>query len=760
MSQSARTKKLTPTIPVLDLADGREMLNEFIAEALKHLLTAKNSLLVLETVTDDRESIDTIFKSFHTIKGLADFLNLQDIKLLTQEAETMLNMIRKNLLQFDSKISALTSQSIDGLHKLIELLNEQVTNGGHLDSPYYNIGELMNALETVNASTHSENPARPVEFERDIPSISIELPGTPVKKHPAMTLPKDLDQSKYSQFITQLEDARKELERAQGKLAERQREAIKERELAIKLTQQAQATARAKSEYLATMAHEIRTLINAILGFADLVKRGALDVKQKDHLETIVLSGNLLLGIVNDILDFSKVEAGKLKFESIDFNLGHIVEDVFKIIRTRLGGKQVNLFFEIAPDVPYGLIGDPTRLKQIFINLLDNAIKFTEKGEIGLVISSQTSSPPSTAPGKTLRFTVQDTGIGIPESRKSRVFESFAQAEISTTRIYGGSGLGLALCKNYVEGMGGQIWVESVVGKGSKFIFTIHFGEDKMPAGFHIKIPDGVTARRIFILDSYEKSRQSMQGMAQKLGLQVVGTSPGVSQAIDFLVAAKRTKTNMPEILLVDTMLPDKGGVVFAQKIRQDADLKTIKIIATSTDLKNDAEDKLTQEGFDDFLPKPFIAGEFVNVLERVFGLKSKETRPSMQDKLQNVSCAGIKVLVVEDSLPNQELLKVHFETLGCVADYATNGQEAIEKVKKKDYDICFMDLQMPVMGGIEASRIIRQDLKKNVPIIALTAAAQDEERQNCRQAGMIDYLAKPFNFLQLKEIVIRSTKI
>lgn len=760
MTDLSKNKKYTPSIPVLDLAEGREMLNEFIAEALKHLLTAKNSLLVLETVTDDRESIDTIFKSFHTIKGLADFLNLQDIKCLTQEAETMLNMIRKNLLQFDPKVAALTSQAIDGLHKLIELLNEQVTGGGHLKSPYYNITELIDALESVTAPIHSDDPVATVEFQRDIPSISIESGPVSPKPQPASSARKNVEPVAATQLVSQLDDARKELERAQGKLAERQREAIKDRELAIKLTQQAQASARAKSEYLATMAHEIRTLINAILGFADLVKRGSLDVKQKDHLETIVLSGNLLLGIVNDILDFSKVEAGKLKFESIDFNLGHIVEEVFKIIRTRLGGKPVNLFYEIAPDVPLGIVGDPTRLKQIFINLLDNAIKFTEKGEIGLIISTQVSSPPSTSQGKTLRFTIQDTGIGIPESRKNRVFESFAQADISTTRIYGGSGLGLALCKNYVEGMGGQIWVESVVGKGSKFIFAIHFAEDKTPSGYSVKVPDGVAAKKIFILDSYEKSRQSLQNMAQKFGLKVVGSASGVSQAVDFLVEAKKSKDMLPEILFVDIMLPDKGGVVFAQKIRQDADFKTIKIVAVSTDLKNDSEEKLAQEGFDDFLPKPFIRNEFVNVLERAFGLKSREVRPSAQDKLQNVSCAGIKVLVVEDSLPNQELLKVHFETLGCAADYAANGQEAVEKVKKTDYDICFMDLQMPIMGGLEASRIIRHELKKTVPIIALTAAAQDEERQNCLQAGMTDYLPKPFNFLQLKEIVIRSTKI
>ena len=760
MPDSPGTKKFIPTIPVLDLVDGREMLNEFIAEALKHLLTAKNSLLVLETVVDDRESIDTIFKSFHTIKGLADFLNLQDIKFFTQEAETMLNMIRKNILRFDPEVVSLTSQAIDGLHKLIELLNEQVTNGGHLTSPYYNIGELIEALEAVNASTHSGSNGTTVEFQRDIPSISIESAGALSKSQPAVSVPKDLDQAKYAQLMAQLDDTRKELERAQGKLAGRQRDAIKDRELAIKLTQQAQAAARAISDYLAIMAHEIRTLINAILGFADLVKRGSLDVKQKDHLETIILSGNLLLGIVTDILDFSKVEAGKLKFESIDFNLEHIIEEVFKIIRTRLGGKPVNLFYEIAADVPSGLVGDPTRLKQIFINLIDNAIKFTEKGEIGLTISTQISSPPSTSPGKTLRFTVQDTGIGIPENRKNRVFESFAQADISTTRIYGGSGLGLALCKNYIEGMGGQIWVESVVGKGSKFIFAIHFQESKAPSGYNVRIPDGVGAKRIFILDGYEKSRQSLQSMAQKLGLKVVGSSSGVSQAVDFLVDAKKSKANLPEILLVDIMLPDKGGVVFAQKIRQDADFKAVKIIAVSTDLKNDAEDKLTKEGFDDFLPKPFIANEFVNVLERAFGLKTREVRPSPQDKLQNISCSGIRVLVVEDSLPNQELLKVHFESLGCAADYANNGQEAVEKIKKSDYDICFMDLQMPVMGGLEAARIIRRDLKKDVPIIALTAAAQEEERQNCLQGGMTNYLAKPFNFLQLKEIVIRSTKI
>src|SRR3989338_3435604 len=753
--------KFVPTIPVLDLEQNREMLTDFIAEALKHLLNAKNSILVLDTVPDDRESVDNIFKTFHTIKGLADFLNLDDIQSLTYEAETLLDMIRKNAVKMNEPVAQLTSQTIDGLHKLIELLNEQVMHNGQLQSPYYDVGNLVQSLKevTVKASAKLAGPSG--EFQRDIPTISAEgaRPDRPVGSSPGAATP-GTDQTALEKVSVELEETRRELERAQGKLAERQREIIKERELAIKLTQQAQATARAKSEYLATMAHEIRTLINAILGFANLVKNGSLSPKQRDHLETVILSGNLLLGIVNDILDFSKVEVGKLQLEKINFSLEPIVEETFKIIRSRLNGKPINLFYEIEENVPRNLLGDPTRMKQIFLNLLDNAIKFTEKGEIGLTIQCQESTASLTKGKKlkTIQFIIEDTGIGIPQDRKNAIFESFTQADSSTTRLYGGSGLGLALCRNYVEAMGGKIAVESVIGKGSRFVFTIDFEAGETTASSVRDISANLRGKKAVIVESHEKSQKSLRALCRKYELNVVQAVKTPQEVLELLLVQK-TKV-LPDIIFIDMILPENGAMMLASKIHQDNHYQGIKLIAISPDVRMNIADKVYKQGFDDFLAKPFIPVEFVNVLESVLGHKPRGQQSISRDALEKISCEGLRVLVVEDSLPNQELLKVHLESLGCAAEFVGNGQEAVEKIKNNKYDICFMDLQMPVMGGLEAAQVIRTQLKQNVPIVALTAAAQEEEQEKCLKAGMNDYLPKPFDLSELKAKIIRSTKM
>ncbi len=755
--------KFVPTIPVLNLEENREMLMDFIAEAIKHLLNAKNYILILDTVPDDRESIDNIFKTFHTIKGLADFLSLEDIRSLTHEAETLMDMVRKNTIKMNSDEAVLTSQTIDGLYKLIELLNEQVMNNGQLKSPYYDAGTLIRSLKEITVKAFARMSGASGEFQRDIPVISVDADGgranrlSKVSQAAAMS---NMSENSFAKLSMELEETRCELERAQGKLAERQREMIKDRELAIKLTQQAQAMARTKSEYLATMAHEIRTLINAILGFANLIKSGSLTAKQRDHLETITLSGNLLLGIVNDILDFSKVEVGKLQLEKINFSLEPIVEETFKIIRTRLDGKPINLFYEIEENVPPHLLGDPTRIKQIFLNLLENAIKFTEKGEIGLTVQCQESAA-FVAKGsklRTIQFIIEDTGIGIPPERKNAIFDSFTQADSSTTRVYGGSGLGLTLCKNYVEAMGGEIFVESVIGQGSRFIFTIDF-EVGSTSGLSASVmnPD-LQGKKVIIVDTHEKSQRRLQLLCHKYQLNTVGIFKTPQEILELLLIQK-TKT-LPHLIFIDMMFPEKGAITLVSKIRQDKHYENIKLIAVSADIRIDIADKMYTQGFNEFLPKPFIPSEFINVLESVFGYKTKGPRVLSQDMLEKISCEGLRVLVVEDSLPNQELLKVHLESLGCIVEYAGNGQQAIEKFKNSGYDICFMDLQMPVMGGLEATEIIRTRLKSDIPIVALTAAAQSEEQAKCLGVGMTDYLAKPFDLFELKEKIVRSTKM
>ncbi|MDP2654274.1 MAG: response regulator [Candidatus Omnitrophota bacterium] len=758
-------KKPNPNarIPVLDFSEGTEMVSDFSREAQRHLISARNSLLILESVPSDREAIENIFKTFHTIKGLSDFLRLQDIHALTMAAELMMDMMRKNSLTFEGLPGRLVVQAIESLQKLLELLDEQLTNNGVLKSPYHDTSDLVTAIQEIT-SKKTVPPSNPSAVTKVLPTISFE-PDLSVcltleEKLKAAAQDVVVDKKLLKELIREFQITSKELREVQSKLHERQRELIKERELAIKLTQQAQSEARAKSEYLANMSHEIRTLINAILGFTELLRESALNSKQKEHLNTIILSGRMLLEIVNDILDYSKVEAGKLQLENIEFNLDHIVEDVFTIIRTRLSGKPINLYFSVDENLPRQLMGDPTRLKQVFINLLENAIKFTEKGEIGLSVRPAAAKRADAQAAIT--FAVKDTGIGIPSDRKQAIFESFTQADASTTRLYGGTGLGLTLCKNFVEKMGGKIQVESDLGKGSEFIFTIpfHLGPTLHKKDEHAPAVAALQKKETLIVDGHERSAAILTSLCQGLGLTTLPTAQNAKQATELLLQYKDEKKTLPHIMFIDVFPAEKDGFMLAYKIKQQDRYRSIKLIAVSSDVRVDGSEDFRQAGFDDFLPRPFIRKELTTVLLRVLGAEAKEQRVLSKDAIQKISCEGIRVLVVEDSLPNQELLKVHFETLGCVCDYASNGQEAIEKIKTASYDICFMDLQMPIMGGVEATRIIRSELKNKMPIIALTAAEAEEEKEKCLNVGMNDYLPKPFDLGQLKEKIICSVKM
>ncbi len=607
------------------------MLGEFTSEALNHLVSAQNSLLALEMAPNDQEAIDSLFKVFHTIAGLAGFLSLDDIQILSSEVQVLLDMARKGTVPFEGDVAEVVLQAVDGLRQLLILLNEQIDNEGELKSPYLDVGGIIALIRDISENkkiTRTVKPKQQFREKLNLVASRLMIRYQQVEegvrdKSGDVTINADVLRS----MIGDMKAAYEELQHMKETLLQRQREIIREREFAMQLNQRAQDTARMKSDFLASMSHEIRTLINTILGFSDLLIKSPLEEKQKEHLKAVVTSGKLLLDVVNNILDFSKIEKGKLTLENIDFRMDVLVQDVFKILGPRSEGKAIKLYFEIEPNVPVNLIGDPTKLKQILINLIDNAIKFTDKGEVALFVKSGELALGATVTSeRTLRFTVKDTGIGIPDNKRDLIFESFTQADNTMARRFGGSGLGLAICKSYVEAMGGKIWVESQMGEGSKFIFTARLKEGK------IKAADTVG-------DSTESER------------------------------------NIPS----------------------DAELES--------------------------------------------------------------SCKGIKVLVVDDSVPNQELVKAYFDFLGCDGDFASNGQEAIEKVRMNQYDVCFMDLQMPFMGGLEATQVIRQNIKKTLPIIALTATTMEEKKGESQKAGITDFLEKPFDIVQLKEKILQYAK-
>ncbi len=756
-------KDFAAQIPILDLSEGTEMLNDFSREAQRHLISARNSLLVLESVPTDKESIENVFKTFHTIKGLADFLKLHDIFWLTGKIEMMLDMVRKDLLECESQTVHQITEAVKSLQKLLELLDEQIAHDGKLKSPYLDVGPLIKSIQAVLDSKHGAALVVKTAI-RIVPKINFEPDMTlfqkiddVVKAAPADVV---IEKTLLKELLNNFQDITKELSEAQGKLHERQRELIKERELAIKLTHQAQTEARSKSEYLANMSHEIRTLINAVLGFASLLRESPLSDKQKDHLQTINVSGKMLLEIVNDILDFSKVEAGKLKLESIEFNLEHITEEVFKILRSRIADKAVSLYLIITENTPLVLWGDPIRTKQIFMNLLDNAIKFTETGELGMTIS-RADDVLAREGSVWIRFVVKDTGIGIPANRINSLFQSFTQASDSTTRLYGGTGLGLALCKTFVEKMGGHIDVESILGKGTTFTFLIPFGISPQSKPhedtFKNLVPPGLD---LMLVTAHDKTTETFISNAKKLVVKNVLTTTTAKQATEALLKYESDAQPLPALIFIDTMLPGKEAFMLAYKIRQQDRYNKIHLVAIACDGRIEVRDDYQQAGFISSMMKPVIRQELAETISRVLAQKPTDHRVIAPMVLQKISCAGVRVLVVEDSLPNQELLKIHLESLECVSDYALNGKEAIEQLKKNKYDICLMDLQMPIMGGIETTKIIRMELKNSVPIIALTAAEIQEEREKCFTAGMNDYLAKPFGIDELKEIIIKCTKM
>lgn len=758
-------KEFVAKIPQLNLSEGTEMLIDFSREAQRHLISARNALLILETAPNDKESIESVFKTFHTIKGLADFLKLTDIFHITSKMEFMMDLVRKDALPFGQDVAVLTGDAIKGLQKLLELLDEQISNEGKLQNPYYDVGPLVDAIQRLSEKKPlNAVPSRPsavkalaaINFEPDL-SVHQEIIDIVAKNsETTLSVPGDL----LRKLIADFKDVSRELKEARGKLQERQRELVKERELAIRLTHQAQGEARGKSEYLANVSHEIRTLINAIMGFTDLLRESPLTAKQQDHLGTIIMSGKMLLEIVNDILDFSKVEAGKLKLEKIDFDLEHIIEDVFKITRSRLVNKPIQLYFAVADDVPRGLVGDPTRLKQIFMNLLDNAIKFTDGGEVGMTVNREAGGH-SKDDHVVIRFVVEDTGVGIPANRQQALFQSFVQASDSTTRIYGGTGLGLALCKTFVEKMGGHIRMESVLGKGTTFIFTIPFPQSQQPSVSPAVLHDLKLDQHEFLLVSdNERTGTALLALATRIRIKPVIVLQTVKQASEFLLKREEDGGQQPAVIFIDTTLPGKEAFMLAYKIREREKYQHIRLVALTPDPKIEAAAEFQEAGFDASLMKPVIKTEVFDILVMLLSQKPTDRRMIRPDVLNKISCEGTRVLVVEDSVPNRELLKIHLEALGCAADYAVNGQEAIDFLKKGEYDICLMDLQMPVIGGLEATQMIRKELKNNVPIIALTAAEIQEEREKCLASGMNDYLPKPFDPDELKEKIIKCMKM